>query len=188
MTTRNEEIDAIIARLIALKDPVVVVTTPVIISRYKLAQGSLNRLEGVHPKLVEVVKLAITLTTQDFTVFEGLRTLERQKKLKADGFSQTLNSKHLKQPDGFGHAVDLVPWIDGHPKWDWDGCYKIAFAVDQAATQLGVANNIRWGGAWDRDLGDFGGNAELYRKEVEAYAARHPGKDFLDGPHFEWKS
>src|SRR3546814_9290907 len=58
--------------------------------------------------------------------------------------------------------------------------------MDQAATELGLASKIRWGGAWDRVLSDFGGSIDSYREECEAYAKRHPGKDFLDGPHFEW--
>lgn len=76
---------------------------------YQLGKTSLQRLDGVHPNLVRVVRRAIEITAQDFSVNEGLRTLERQRRLVASGASQTLNSKHLKQADGFGHAVDLVP-------------------------------------------------------------------------------
>jgi len=57
--------------------------------------------------------------------------------------------------------------------------------MDQAATELGIAHLITWGGAWDRKLSDFGGNERAYQAEVEAYKIRHPGKDFIDGPHFE---
>ena len=35
---------------------------------YKLSDRSLSKLEGVHPELVDVVKLAITLTKVDFGV------------------------------------------------------------------------------------------------------------------------
>ena len=45
----------------------------------------------------------------DFSVKEGLRTLERQKQLVAQGKSRTMLSKHLVQEDGYGHAVDLYP-------------------------------------------------------------------------------
>jgi peptidoglycan L-alanyl-D-glutamate endopeptidase CwlK len=45
---------------------------------YSLGARSLQRLEGVHPDLVRVVKRAISLTDLDFTVLEGLRTVERQ--------------------------------------------------------------------------------------------------------------
>lgn len=156
-------------------------------SGFVLGAKSMRELEGVHPQLVKVVKRAIALTTQDFMVYDGLRTPAEQARLKAAGASKTLDSYHIKQDDGFGHAVDLVPFIGGVPKWDWDGCYKVALAMDQAATEQGVADMITWGGAWDRNLADFGGNANAYRQEVEAYASRHPGKDFLDGPHFQWR-
>lgn len=194
MALSNEDIEkrliAIEAKLgisatVVLPPPTPIIPVPT--GGFVLGKGSLDRMKGVHAKLSEVVLLAIKLTQQDFTVYEGLRTLERQKKLVAQGFSKTLNSMHLPQKDGKGHAYDLVPWIDGHPVWDWTGCYKIAFAMDQAATQLGVAGNIRWGGAWDRTLADFGGDVAAYKKETELYCARHPGKDFIDGPHFEWK-
>ena len=46
---------------------------------YKLSQRSLDRLEGVKPDLINVVKRAIELTTIDFGVIEGVRTEERQK-------------------------------------------------------------------------------------------------------------
>ena len=79
---------------------------------FKLGNTSQQRLIGVHPDLVRVVRRAIELSSMDFAVNEGLRTAERQRRLVASGASQTLNSKHLKQADGFGHAVDIVPWGD----------------------------------------------------------------------------
>jgi peptidoglycan L-alanyl-D-glutamate endopeptidase CwlK len=154
---------------------------------YSLGATSRRNLQGVHPRLVQIVERAIALTTQDFTVNEGLRTRARQTTLVAQGFSKTMNSQHIPQPDGKGHAVDLVPWVQGHPVWDWEGCYKVAMAMDAAATEYGWARNIRWGGAWDKRLSDFGGDAAAYKREVAAYQARHAGPDFLDGPHFEWR-
>ena len=132
------------------------------------------------------VLLAITLTTQDFTVFQVLRSVEEQRENLREGTTRTMASKHLRQLDGKSHAADLVPWIKGAAVWDWGGCAAIAFAMDRAATQLGIANKIRWGGAWDRVLADFGGTADAYMAEVAKYKTRHEGKDFIDGPHFEW--
>ena len=48
---------------------------------YQLGARSLARLEGVEPRLVRVVKLAIEITVQDFAVIEGRRTKERQAEL-----------------------------------------------------------------------------------------------------------
>ena len=41
---------------------------------FKLSNRSLGKLDGVHPELVEVVKLAITFSTVDFGVTYGVRT------------------------------------------------------------------------------------------------------------------
>lgn len=106
---------------------------------FKLGERSKERLQGVDHRLVMVVEKAITLTTIDFTVLEGLRTPERQQQLVNDGFSQTLKSKHLT-----GHAVDLGALVDGKVSWDKEPYFEIAKAMKQAAKDLKV--NIRWGG------------------------------------------
>lgn len=121
---------------------------------YSLGPRSQARLKGVHPDLVKVVERAIKITTVDFTVLEGLRTLERQKVLKEAGASQTLNSRHLT-----GHAVDLGAWVDNEVRWDWPLYAKINAAMQEAAKQVGV--DITWGGDWKmRD----GPHFELSRK------------------------
>lgn len=106
---------------------------------FKLGQRSKEKLQGVDQRLVMVVEKAITLTTIDFTVLEGLRTPERQQQLVNDGFSKTLKSKHLT-----GHAVDLGALVDGKVSWDKEPYFEIAKAMKQAAKDLEV--NIRWGG------------------------------------------
>lgn len=147
---------------------------------------SKKELLHVRPELAQVAHMALAVTTQDFMVFEGLRTLAEQKRLVELGQSQTLKSYHLAQPDGYSHAVDLVPVKLGLPKWDWELIYPVVLAVDEAATRLGYADKIVWGGAWDRRLSDFGGNPDSYRKAVRDYCERHPGRDFIDGPHYQW--
>jgi peptidoglycan L-alanyl-D-glutamate endopeptidase CwlK len=108
---------------------------------YALGATSLARLQGVHPDLVKVVKLAITKTPVDFTVLEGLRTKERQAVLFKQGATRTMNSRHIT-----GHAVDLAPVIDGKVSWDWPLYHKLAPVMKAAAKELGVA--ITWGGDW----------------------------------------
>ena len=108
---------------------------------YALSEQSLKRLQGVHPDLVAVVRLAITLTAQDFRVIEGLRTRERQRYLVEKGASKTMNSRHLT-----GHAVDLAPIVDGQVSWDWKHFYPIADAMKQAAKIKGIP--VEWGGDW----------------------------------------
>ena len=70
-----------------------------------LTARDLERLKGVHPDLVRVVKRARLRVA--FFVAEGVRSHERQRQLVAEGKSKTLNSRHLT-----GHAVDLYPVSD----------------------------------------------------------------------------
>jgi len=108
---------------------------------FALGAKSLARLEGVHPDLVRVVKRAIEITPVDFTVTEGLRTVERQRALVAAGASQTMKSRHIT-----GHAVDLAALVMGEVRWDWPLYAKLAGAMKAAAKELAVP--LEWGGDW----------------------------------------
>lgn len=131
-----------------------------------------ERLQGVHPDLVAVVNLAATKCPIPFMIVEGVRSDEQafinygkgrtaadlaakgvparfaQPKLaKVTWLNNPLATKHRKQPDGFGHAVDLLP-----APFDWKapGPFDlVAKAMLAAAKELGV--NIRWGADWDAD-------------------------------------
>ncbi|MCP5385937.1 MAG: M15 family metallopeptidase [Novosphingobium sp.] len=122
-----------------------------------LGQRSLARLDGVHPKLVRVIMRAAAMARpdEDFTVLEGVRTLERQKALYAQGrtapgkiVTWTLKSNHFRNPrTGFGHAVDLAPFpIDWNDSVRFD---RLAGLMFRAASIEGV--KIRWGADWDQD-------------------------------------
>jgi peptidoglycan L-alanyl-D-glutamate endopeptidase CwlK len=108
---------------------------------FVLGKKSLEKLAGVHPDLIRVVKRAIELTPIDFTVLEGLRTVERQKQLLAAGASTTMKSRHIT-----GHAVDLGALVEGQVRWDWPLYDKIAEAMKVASKNVGVP--IEWGGDW----------------------------------------
>jgi len=107
------------------------------------------RLKGVHPDLVRVVTRAIKFV--DFMVLEGLRTKELQAVYVAKGASQTMFSRHIT-----GHAVDLVPLINGQISWAWPSYFPMAKVIKEAAETENV--KIVWGGDW---------------------------VSFKDGPHFE---
>ena len=131
---------------------------------FKLGKTSLARLQGVDETLVNVVKRAIEISEVDFTVLEGVRTLDRQRELYAQGrtapgkiVTWTMKSRHIE-----GKAVDLVPYpLDWN---DLEKFSKIKDAMFQAARELDV--NLRWGADWDGD--------GKYREKGE-----------YDSPHFE---
>lgn len=105
---------------------------------FSLSKTSKAKLKGVHPDLIRVVERAITITEQDFSVIEGMRTLDRQRHLVDIGASKTMNSRHLT-----GHAVDLAPYP---LSWDWPKFYVIADAMKEAAHIEEVP--LEWGGDW----------------------------------------
>ena len=113
---------------------------------YKLSNKSLSRLEGVHPDLAKVVKRAIELTDFDFGITEGVRDLETQKRYVAEGRSQTMDSKHLIQEDGYGHAIDFAVYVDGKITWGIGYYRKVVQAFFTAAIELGV--QIEAGAMW----------------------------------------
>nr|WP_281959196.1 M15 family metallopeptidase [Enterobacter mori] len=110
-------------------------------NNFKFSQRSENNLKGVKPQLVAVVRRALELSSVDFGITEGLRTQERQKKLYAEGKSQTMNSRHLT-----GEAVDVVAYVGGTVSWEFQLYRKIADAFKQAAQELNTS--VEWGGEW----------------------------------------
>lgn len=103
---------------------------------------SMKNLFGVHPDIIDVLEEAIKY--YDFSVLEGVRTPVRQKALHTIGASQTLNSKHLRQSDGYSHAVDIAPYpIDWN---DTDRFHHLAYLIKGIAASKGVA--LVWGGDW----------------------------------------
>ncbi len=72
---------------------------------------------------------------------EGMRTIERQKKLLAKGASKTMRSRHIT-----GHAIDLGAYVDRRVDWSWPLYHQIAAAMKGAAKELEIP--IPWGGNW----------------------------------------
>ena len=135
---------------------------------YKLSKRSHQNLIGVHPDLYAVIERAIQITPIDFGVSEGVRTVERQKQLVAEGKSTTMNSKHIPKyfeitnkdftnsSGEYGAAVDLFVLVDGKVSWEHRHFRKVIQAVFTAAIELGV--QIEAGALW---------------------------RDFLDSPHIQ---
>ena len=151
---------------------------------FKLSKKSLSRLEGVHPDMVAVVEREIELTDVDFGVTQGTRTLEQQKEYVRTGKSQTMNSKHLPQEDGFSHAVDVVAYIGKDIAWELNLYDNIADAFAQAARELGVS--VKWGAAWNvTDITKWDGTMEEAMMHYVDTRRREGRRPFIDGPHFE---
>lgn len=152
---------------------------------FRLGTISQSRLIDVQVDLARCVRKAIELTEQDFQVFEGLRELDRQRELVARGASRTLDSYHLRDGHGVGHAVDLVPFIGGKVQWQDEPCLAVTRAMHRAAKMFGVP--VTWGAVWDLELTKL--NADDLDGEIDSYVARHVKdhgrKPLVDRPHFQ---
>ena len=155
---------------------------------FRLSNRSLSRLEGVHPDLVDIVKLAITKSACDFGVSCGVRDMETQKRLVKEGRSQTHRSKHLLQDDGFSHAVDLIAYDGaGDICWEHSQYVKVADAMIESAKELGNKIKLGWGNCWHIDnICDHEGNSEDMMDEyIHLRKNVQKRKYFLDAPHFQ---
>lgn len=140
---------------------------------YSLGAASRANLTDVHPDLVRVVERAIQITTQDFSVLEGVRTREGMCRVYGQGrtaaecvakgvpaeyarpdldkvtwLNDPFSSNHRLMPDGRGHAVDIAPYPIS---WSLSQANisrfaTVATAMKAAAAELGIA--IGWGGDW----------------------------------------
>jgi peptidoglycan L-alanyl-D-glutamate endopeptidase CwlK len=154
------------------------------IPMFKLSSRSLGKLEGVNPVLVDTVKRAIELSKVDFGVIFGVRSLETQKKLYESGRSQTMKSKHLIQPDGTAHAVDLMAYDGSDPSWEIVMYDDIADAMKAAAKETGA--KIRWGAAWTVDnIAEWDNSMQEAMNDYIDIRRKSGRTPFIDGPHFE---
>lgn len=148
---------------------------------FKLSKRSLTKLEGVDERLVAIVKYAITETSVDFGVIEGVRSIQRQRELVAKGASQTMSSKHIP-----GEAVDLMAYV-GRParaSWELNLYDEIADAMKKAAEVVDAP--LRWGCAWHiTDIRAWNGTMEEAMNDYIDLRRSQGRRPFLDGPHFE---
>ena len=110
-----------------------------------------NKLAGVHPDLVRVVKAAAQ-EPQAFEIVYGLRTIRAEAEAVATGHSETMHSRHLPD-DHYANAamaVDFACLTNGAVDWTvadaQGGIYgQAAKQILDAAERLGV--KCQWGGA-----------------------------------------
>lgn len=133
---------------------------------FKFGNKSKAELIGVHAHLIILTTETLLESDIDFVVFDGLRTEEEQAEYVARGVSWTMNSRHLT-----GHAVDLVPYINGKQRWDSEKAFQHIGALMRAAA-LRHSISIKWGanvskgGDWQtrNDMAHF----ELDKKKYPA--------------------
>ena len=135
--------------------------------KYSFAQSSLDKMEKVHPKLVEVMKAAIENSPFDFRITDGARTAEEQFALYQIGRSKPgrivtncdgkkFKSNHQIKADGYGHAVDIFPCgviengvyrkFTSEEGYDEKKLRLIANHILAVAKSKNI--NIEWGGNW----------------------------------------
>lgn len=147
----------------------------------QFSKRSKDALKGVDPRFIKVLNAAIVDTPDDFTINEGVRTAATQKKYyswgrtvlnpntgvikdktgkvilplgrivtKRDGVK--LKSEHQVKADGYGKAVDIVPFKrdalgKGVLDWNDSAAYKrIARHIQKKAKAMGYT--VVWGGDW----------------------------------------
>lgn len=108
---------------------------------YKFGAKSLEKLSTVHPDLQRLFKEVITNSPYDFSITEGVRSLERQKELYDAKKSTTMNSRHLT-----GKAVDIAVIVDGKITWDIRTYKAVADHIKAIAKLMQIP--IVWGGDW----------------------------------------
>ena len=96
-------------------------------------------LACVHEDLQKVMHKAIEAPPYDFSITDGLRTIERQKELVAAGKSKTMNSRHLT-----GKAVDVCVLVDGKASWEFHKYEELAKHILEVAKELNIP--LVWGG------------------------------------------
>lgn len=113
---------------------------------YNFGLTSKAKLSSVHKDLQKVFYAAITNSPYDFSITEGLRSLDRQKELVAAGKSKTLNSRHLT-----GHAVDFCILIEGKASWEVAKYKEVANHIKATAKELNipVVCGVDWKGFVD---------------------------------------
>lgn len=111
---------------------------------------SMSRLQGVDPRLVDLITYVRKTGGVPFEITEGLRDMERQRELYDDGASRTLNSKHLT-----GRALDihLLDPETGEAIWDEEAYAPLGALAKAYAERHGLP--FTWGGDWGWDSVHF---------------------------------
>lgn len=145
-------------------------------SGYYFGDVSLKNINPrrVHPDLVTLCCEALLVSTVDFGVHDGDRTIAEQAENVKRKVSMTMDSRHLPKPkeqggNGVAHAVDVHPALKINGKTRWDGALfaQIDRAFEVATRRTGIP--YVWGGRWRRfvDMPHFELPRDAYPPERE---------------------
>lgn len=122
---------------------------------YRFSNRSKEKLKGLHPKLIEFAEELIKISPYDFCITQGVRTVEQQQKLYAQGRTAPgrivtncdgvkYKSNHQVKSDGLGYAFDIAVLINNKITWET----KFYIEIGKAAEKLMKEYNVEWGGNW----------------------------------------
>lgn len=117
---------------------------------FKLSPRSYERLQGVDPRIIEIVENAILISRVDFGIPRdgGLRTAERQNEMFRDPEIATNCDGYENQSyHQTGLAFDVYGYVNGKASWREEHLSLVACAILQSASMLGYS--LEWGGHWE---------------------------------------
>jgi len=114
---------------------------------FEFSQRSLDRMNGVNDKLIQLAHRALAISKVDFGIpaYGGKRTTEEQLQLFQAGKSKCDGTDKLSYHQS-GNALDFYAYVDGAPTWERGYMAQVAAAFLQAAIELNL--QIEWGGLW----------------------------------------
>lgn len=124
--------------------------------KLKLGKKSIKQISTAHKDWKRIFDLAIRITTVDFGVSEGHRSVAKQlqlfnqKKSKVDGIVKL--SKHNSKPS---MAVDIFGYVKRKANYEIHNMCYLAGLIEACAAFLYnteiITHKVRWGGNWDLD-------------------------------------
>jgi len=137
---------------------------------FKFSKNSIAKLEGEHPKLVELCLEVIKESPVDFAIVQGMRTQRYQDELYTQGrttaqvraagikdlegqpnkmvVTWTRDSKHIPDISGYAKAIDFAAYVDGKISWEPSYYKPIANTFKSVAKRMGL--KIECGADWTR--------------------------------------
>ena len=114
---------------------------------FSFSKRSLERMDGIDPRLIEIAHRALQISNIDFGIPEygGIRTEDEQMRLCAAGKSKC-DGVIRKSYHQSGKAIDVYAHMGTHASWDREHLAIVACAMLQAAAALGYP--LEWGGNW----------------------------------------